>query len=677
MTTSSTLKLFALASVIACAGGVWADEWSKIVYSGYDEGVIPGGFGINDYVQDGLVVWYDGMHNVAKDQPHSASAERWANLGSGGSDYDMTFSDVTKGEWQDNAYAFNGASYAIMANELDLIDGTNFTIEAVLDIDSTEQVGTGGVSTYLAATKEGGAGNQAGVYTSSGYKHKTLRWEEGKLEWTKNKDETVSSWKGKYFLGVVTNCYLRASQVAKNPFDEVEVSSTVVAGKGRTPTKWTLGGDFTQKRYAIGLFHSVRFYNRMLSTADLRINQQVDNWRFRKIGNVLEQTDVAGDKGIEHCVSGVATFAPESITVGQGSYVPIGYTLEVWNETGNIWELIEESSVNSFTYTNCLARERVRLTWKTRATARIRSLTHPDVNDYVSNGLFVHYDGIRNVSRTNGYDRSATSWANLGINGSAQDLTFSDAAKGEWSDQGYQFKASSYAQMANACSFGDGKNFTFEIVLTNVIDGAGNQLHDFLAKPTAGKDNAGVFCRINSTDLYWEDKELYGSDTSYNVILKKWEKKYIIGIVTNGYRVLSQIATNPLPREVTLVGTKQGYVTPMQWTIGGPSSTSISGYRVNAIYHAARFYNRVLTTEELKWNRAVDELRFRGAEAELSAVTNVIVVSKLPEGLTLSGQQDGAYVVEGAWDFKPLAATNAKGKEVLPAGCMIEPKFGS
>ena len=46
-------------------------------------------FDVGDYVQDGLVLNYDGIRNAGADRPHSGSATTWVNLGTGGSDYDM------------------------------------------------------------------------------------------------------------------------------------------------------------------------------------------------------------------------------------------------------------------------------------------------------------------------------------------------------------------------------------------------------------------------------------------------------------------------------------------------------------------------------------------------------------------------------------------------------------
>ena len=49
-----------------------------------------GGYDADSYVQEGLVLNYDGIRNAGLGQPHSTNATTWVNLGSGGSAYDMT-----------------------------------------------------------------------------------------------------------------------------------------------------------------------------------------------------------------------------------------------------------------------------------------------------------------------------------------------------------------------------------------------------------------------------------------------------------------------------------------------------------------------------------------------------------------------------------------------------------
>ena len=71
---------------------------------------------------------------------------------------------------------------------------------------------------------------------------------------------------------------------------------------------------------------------------------------------------------------------------------------------------------------------------------------------YVQTGLVGHFDGIRNAGLGQAHDSSATTWANLGSGGSANNATLtslgssapSGSADGVWTDSGYYFKGKHY-----------------------------------------------------------------------------------------------------------------------------------------------------------------------------------------------------------------------------------------
>ena len=83
-----------------------------------------------------------------------------------------------------------------------------------------------------------------------------------------------------------------------------------------------------------------------------------------------------------------------------------------------------------------------------------------------------------------------------------------------------------------------------------------------------------------------------------------------------------------------------------------------------------RYYDRVLTEEEILRNRNVDSVRYFG---ELG-VTNVLVTTRFAAG----GEQaeSGAFKVEGSWDFTAATVLNAKGDVVPVAGYYIETLVG-
>ena len=72
---------------------------------------------------------------------------------------------------------------------------------------------------------------------------------------------------------------------------------------------------------------------------------------------------------------------------------------------------------------------------------------------------------------------------------------------------------------------------------------------------------------------------------------------------------------------------------------------------------SVRVYDRLLTEDELAWNREVDTIRFSGHLAK----TNVVVVAG-GEGAVQA--ETGDYKVEGEWTFTASKTVNSKGAVV-------------
>ena len=92
------LMIVAAAAAATCNAGI--KYWDNPDFKAFDVG---------DYVQDGLVLNYDGIRNAGADQPHDSNATTWKNLGSGGAPYDMLRKgNPTSSCWTDTGYYFDG-----------------------------------------------------------------------------------------------------------------------------------------------------------------------------------------------------------------------------------------------------------------------------------------------------------------------------------------------------------------------------------------------------------------------------------------------------------------------------------------------------------------------------------------------------------------------------------------
>jgi hypothetical protein len=96
-------------------------------------------------------------------------------------------------------------------------------------------------------------------------------------------------------------------------------------------------------------------------------------------------------------------------------------------------------------------------------------------------------------------------------------------------------------------------------------------------------------------------------------------------------------------------------VSDTAYGIGNANSTNQNG--MNGKIKSLRYYDRVLTEEELVRNRNVDSVRYFGK----LGVTNVLVVAG-GEGAVQA--EVGAYKVEGAWTFSATTTVNRFGSSV-------------
>ncbi len=640
-------------------------------------------YDVGDYVQDGLVAMYDGIRNDGRDLPHNPNLDGWNNLATNAAGEvtgpHLTFvrQEGDTSRWiNNNAYAFNRMSYAKMTDALVYSggenDNKNFTVQLVLDIDLDVQ-NVAGSHAYLAENISVGKNIATRKSSQNG---KQVFWLSSFGSNGAFADK--STWDGKYITGIVTADKIYLSYEANYG----QGNDRAYKGASASGHAWVVGGSTASSNggYAKGLYHSVRFYNRALTEAELAHNRMVDEARFRMKPNVLVQTSVPGveakEKSGRYRVEGVYEFKAEPVRVANRIYAPSGYTVEVWDATSGAWgaaEIVTFDGTGETAYTyDASNAQNVRLTWQWELAGGLRTATG-DVDDYVRNGLVAHYDGIRNAGRKSDHNPSATVWTNLVENGPHLDFTLkTDAADtdeiGGWSNDGtaYEFKGASYARMNRVLAgdlppFGtDGARkeieMTFEAALAIDIAAQGATTRSYL---TANVDTSDVGMYTRSSGSYKQIAWFlpFARPNGFTGG-SSWDGKYITGIVTADKAYLSYDTTygSSIDRNTYLAGISY------QWAIGGSNKNGCS----IGLYHSIRFYNRALSEAELVWNREIDEIRFRGA----AATTNVIVATTLAgaEGNELSG----AYFVKGTWTFTAPEKVVVDGENVPLTGWKAE-----
>ena len=133
-TASRGWACLAAAFALALPASAGIKYWDNQAYRAFD---------VDCYVQDGLVLNYDGIRNAGAAAAHDSSATTWKNLGTGGATYDLTevqttVNGVGNGQWNDtDGYVFAGGSRFRCTKSM-TISG-NWTAQMLVDAKPSEQ----------------------------------------------------------------------------------------------------------------------------------------------------------------------------------------------------------------------------------------------------------------------------------------------------------------------------------------------------------------------------------------------------------------------------------------------------------------------------------------------------------------------------------------------------------
>ncbi len=287
-----------------------------------------------------------------------------------------------------------------------------------------------------------------------------------------------------------------------------------------------------------------------------------------------------------------------------------------------------------------------------------------DAGAYVTNGLVAHFDGIRNAGAALPHDPTATTWKNLVAGG--PDATIHSSG-GSWKDgKGFYFTGAAkgeYAYLDAAVTLGPFSTVQLAMDVKTSEQSAGTGPSWFPTMLVSPDDKYSVFLPNNSdsksTTLQFKNDEFVG--TKNRPQQGSWAGKYATSVLGDGYSWLFQGTTyaNAKPR------TANTAVPGKRFTWGGAAQSS-NNNGVKGTFYSVRMYARVLSEDELAWNRMVDDVRYHGSDGN----ANVIVESNVAgvEGV----EANGKYVVNGHHVFSASASTAADGNEWEPTGYKLE-----
>jgi hypothetical protein len=330
---------------------------------------------VDDYVQDGLVLHFDGIRNAGATVAHNSTQRTWKNLVEG--QPDATFSSEN-GYWTDDGKGFyfegvNKVCYAEITREISI--GPNATVQLAVDVDpSNQNNGKSADSTYPCYFHAGTV-SDTGIFQYL-VRHYTKYLQFKHLGWSDNSTsmkQSTDDWDGRYATAIVADKKVYFTTTGA----DLETAGSVNRGSQKSlSAKYCWGGSPSSgMRAVLGSYYSVRVYNRVLSNAELAQNRRVDEMRFRGIGDIevvngaVGETGETGESslpdGIYNIDTGTWTITAPEIKSGGHTYMPKLF-VEQYNATSGKWEVTKAKPQWTETYVvdkTALGNSRIRLTW--------------------------------------------------------------------------------------------------------------------------------------------------------------------------------------------------------------------------------------------------------------------------------------------------------------------------
>ncbi|MGN0852431.1 MAG: hypothetical protein ACI4Q3_03540 [Kiritimatiellia bacterium] len=635
-----------------------------------EEGLVP--LDAASYVADGLVFQLDGIENAGA-HSHSDDAATWHDLAGGRhAGRVRTSAAGVDGNWTDTGYAFHFGDY-FMARAR-----TSTSLQSTLQVACSapgEKMAYNRASlTDKAVTWPTFVGARNDAYNLFQYAQSSYP----KMRFKTNYTTSMLDFAGD---GVAYTCFhdshlggptaIAVSQTADYPADadwkaaEQQTDDEPVEhwAMGGGPCHLFVGGLNTTAaeeqhcRNLRGIVHAVRYYTRLLTPSELAHNSRLDDIRFR--GGADAALVVASDRlaacGNEpngpYDFAGTRDFsAPAQVTAGGRTYACCGYRLESWDATNGFWTNPREGDGTQVTLDSADGRQR--LTWRWSLVRALRTAADFDVDDYVQDGLLAAYDGIRNVGVASRHAAHADVWSDWSGNGKAATIhqlnlsaCWTNHVEGAWVADAYRFNGEEV--MVTDRAIGIGRTPTIQGRVDFVV---GEQL-DTMNWPTliALPSDGGVFTTKGDATrrLQWKTDPIYGNANAQRASISPWGGRYFTlqatgeafyafeGAERTGGKAFAYETDAPVKTWAIGAGHLDGNLAKERAMVGG--------------FHTLRFYNRLLSDDELRHNRAVDTARFDG----VLATTNLVVaISREQIAAEAVDPRPGAYQVAGEWTLK-------------------------
>lgn len=323
-------------------------------------------WGADRYVQSGLIAQFDGLENVAYGAQHSDAATQWTSITGTVSNLKFSFSgrSGSVGSWRPDGRYFDGNSKGATTANITL--GDVWTVQATMTMNMNQQLTskTSPASQYpivLAASDD----SISAYLNNNGSQTTTLNFKDNYNKISTR--PTIASFGGRYLTAA---CDRTGTEKTYFTQSATALGGGTSNGSGNVTVpalQYCIGGT-DDNHYMKGTMHSLRFYNRLLTDAEIAQNNAVDEVRFRGNG-VIVCTQHDGVEGVEphgfYTVDSSHEFsAPAERDVDGTTWQCVGYELHKYNSASDAWSSdgIDHQGELRYSYDSAIDG-RVQLTW--------------------------------------------------------------------------------------------------------------------------------------------------------------------------------------------------------------------------------------------------------------------------------------------------------------------------
>ncbi len=631
--------------------------------------------------QDNIVVNLDGIRNAGLLKAHDNNAAEWKNIGRAANDATFTAKEGDTSGWVADGYHFAGAAFGKLKGKQNL--GGSMTIQIVCDVRGSEN--STSWPTFFGCPED-----WVNIYYSNPSSEIIHFKADAITGLSYTGRSALNNWGGRYLNAALDSSAHKQILVQSDSFQTGWKEGPGGTQGAPGSLNWYFGSCGSSQsaldaRYLVGTIKAIRVYNKVLSNTELAANRVIDEVRFFNgipVTNVVVATAVAGLEGNEG--SGVYAYddagytftAPQKATKDGVVYSCAGYTLETWN--GTAWSAPVSYASCAYTATDTSAK--VRLTWQwQRAHAAISTALDPLFDDYVTDGLIFHLDGIRNVGADKPHDFSSSEWIDL-ARGNVGSFQHDFADDSTWKDDGYYFGGRSFAQFFNGIP-----SLTNTVTVQVVCDVTTNSLLQFKLSrdpyvlwpnlvSSADNDQLNIFYDMNGNPrnrLTFKNANGGNVNLANDAACDTWEGRYVTAIRNGTMNYIFQ--TTNIADAVTKAAASANIAVSTMRVGGANSSLSSRNQRwFFGTIKAVRIYDRVLSDDELAQNRLVDEARFFGAPLAAG-----VVVASSVRGVN-GNEPEGEYALPAGGHTFTAPATVTVGDDTYSCtGYTLETWDGS